>query len=74
MNVNIRITINSGAAFILYSIGVFALVYGTSISPAVERIFPVALSGWTGGVAGFWMKRNANNKLALEEKIKGDMT
>ena len=70
MNLNIRVSLNSGAALILWAIGVFGMIVGSSLSPAVERIFPVALSGWTAGVTAFWVKRNANNKLASKGEQK----
>jgi positive regulator of sigma E activity len=72
-NVGFKVSINSGAALVIYLVQFQILIIEAAIWPAVERLFPVAIGALTGAFAGFLVKRNANNKLtstAELEKIK----
>lgn len=66
LNIGVKISINTGTGLLLWAAGFFGLVYLAAHYPAVERIFPVALAGWTGGFISFLLKRNSNNKIDLE--------
>lgn len=71
MNIKLCVSINSGMALIIYALGFFGMLWMAQNHPAIERMFPVALAGWTGAVSFFWIKRNSNNKINLEtEKLK----
>lgn len=65
LDMDLKITINSGAALLIFALGFFLLVLLAGYCQAIERIFPVALGGWAGAFAGFLVKRNANNKNAI---------
>jgi hypothetical protein len=66
MNAKFIVSINSGAALLIYIAGFFILTIMAGLMPAVERVYTVALTGWTGAVSFFWLKRNSNNKITLE--------
>jgi positive regulator of sigma E activity len=73
LNVGFKVSINSGAALILYLVNFHLLTIEAAYSPAIERLYPVAIGALTGAFAGFLVKRAANNKLestAILEKIK----
>jgi len=72
-NIGFKVSINSGAALILFVINFHLLIIEAALWPAIERIYPVAVGALTGAVAGFLVKRANNNKLynsAELEKIK----
>lgn len=71
MNTKFIVSINSGAALLIYVAGFFVLTLMAGLMPAVERIYTVALTGWTGAVSFFWIKRNSNNKIILESEKAG---
>jgi hypothetical protein len=64
---NLTVDVNSGSALLLFLGSFFLLLLGVSISPAIERSFIPALTGLTGAVGGFFVKRSNNNRIALEE-------
>ena len=68
-NIGFKVSINSGAALIIYLVNFQLLVIESAYFPAVERLFPTAIGALTGAFAGFLVKRNANNKLANAEII-----
>lgn len=73
LNIGFKVSINSGAALVIYLVQFQILIIEAAIWSAVERLFPVAIGALTGVFAGFLVKRNANNKLyntAELEKIK----
>lgn len=67
LNIGVKISINSGTALILFLISFFGLVVLAAFFPAVERLFVPALTGLTGALGGYLVKRANNNKLASEE-------
>jgi Flp pilus assembly protein protease CpaA len=66
VNADIRVSINSGTALLLFILCFFALLLMEKQYPAVERVFAVALIGLTGAFSGYLVKRNLNNKIDLE--------
>lgn len=70
MNITASVRINSGAALLLYLVNFQIMLLEAAKWPAVERLFPVAIGALTGAFAGFLVKRNSNNKLDLEAKLK----
>jgi hypothetical protein len=71
----LNISVNSGAAFLIYALGVVVLTLMAGHNQAVERIYATALGGWTGGFTAYLVKRNANHKadaaiLAIEKGAK----
>ena len=70
MNIKLRSEINSGAALLLYTLSFFALTW-MAHNAAVERLYPVAIGALTGAFGGFLVKRNSNNKIALEADKSG---
>jgi hypothetical protein len=64
---NLTVDVNSGSALLLFLGSFFLLLLGVAVSPAVERSFIPALTGLTGAVGGFFVKRSNNNRIALEE-------
>lgn len=75
MKINLQISVNSGAAFLIYALGAMFLTYMAGQNQAVERIYATALGGWTGGFTAYLVKRNANHKadaaiLAIQKEVK----
>jgi hypothetical protein len=68
-NVDFKVSVNSGAALILYLINFHILTLESAYFTAIERIYPVAIGALTGAFAGFLVKRNANNRLLNTENI-----
>lgn len=68
LNIGVKISINSGTALMLFVTSFFGLVVLVAFFPAVERQFVAALTGLAGAFGGYLVKRNSNNKLALDEK------
>jgi hypothetical protein len=73
MNINatMKVSINSGAALILFLVAFFLLLGFTAMFPAVEKNFVAALTGLAGALGGFLVKRNSNNKINLEAEKAG---
>ena len=69
ISADIRISINSGAALVLFIIAFFGLLGLVAISPAVAAVYAVALGGLTLGFGGYLKKRDANNEKALKVQI-----
>lgn len=63
---DIRISINSGAALVLFVLAFFGLLGLVALSPAVAGVYAVALGGLTLAFGGYLKKRDSNNKVALE--------
>ena len=64
---NLTADVNSGSALLLFIGSFFLLLLFSELFPAVEKNFIPALTGLTGSLGGFLVKRNANNKITLEE-------
>lgn len=69
MSIKVNISINSGAALVLF-LGAFFLLLGfAAMFPPVEKNFVAALTGLTGALGGFLVKRNSNNQIALKAEV-----
>ena len=66
MKVTVNVSVNSGAALILYILSMFGVLFMVAYYPAVEKNIIGILTGLTGAFGSFLVKRNANNKIALE--------
>jgi hypothetical protein len=69
LNIGFRLSINTGAGLVLWIGCFFRLLWLAERSPAVERLFPVALTGLTGAFVSFLIKRNSNNRIDSAERI-----
>ncbi len=65
LNIGFRRAINTGVGLILWAIGFFILTHMAAHHANVAQLYPVALTGWTGGFVSFLLKRNSNNKIRL---------
>ena len=75
LNLGFKISINSGAALIIFLLAYFLLLIGVAISSAVERQYIPALAGLASAFSGYLIKRNSNNKISANaelEKLKLD--
>lgn len=68
MKIELRVNLNSGAALIIWALGVFGILWMAQVHPSIERLFPVALTGWTGGFGSYLLKRKSNHTIDLEAK------
>jgi len=68
INVELRVSINTGAGLLIWVASFFGLLWMAQHHESIERIFPVALTGLTGALITFVIKRNSNNKIDLEAK------
>lgn len=71
MNISIRISINSGAALILFLVAFFLLLGFVAMFPPIEKNFVAALTGLVGAFSGYLIKRNSNNVLNLKAEKAG---
>ncbi len=68
---DIRISVNSGAALVLFLAAFFGLLGLVAASARVAAVFAIALGGLTLGFGGYLKKRDSNNAKALDlEKAK----
>lgn len=74
LSLKITIVINTGAALLLWAMGFFGMLWMSQHHPAIERLFPVAMGGWTGGLVAILFKQYSNNKLDLEAARSGPVT
>lgn len=71
MNITIKVSINSGAALLVFIASFFLLLVGVALFPPVEKNFVAAGALLVGAFGGYLKKRDANNKLDLQaEKLK----
>ncbi len=71
LNIGFRLAINSGVGLVIWAIGFFILTHMAAHHANVAQLYPVALTGWTGGLISFLFKRNSNNKIRLTAAEKG---
>jgi hypothetical protein len=70
MNLTVKVSINSGAALIIFIASFFILLLGVAFFPPVEKNFVAAGALLVGAFGGYLKKRDANNAKALEaEKL-----
>jgi len=75
LNIGFRLSINTGVALVVWALGFFLLTHMAAHHDKVLQLYPVALTGWTGGFISFGFKRNANNKLRVatsKDDLKGE--
>lgn len=71
MTLKLNISINSGAALVIFVVCFFALLALVAASARVAAVYAIALTGLTGAFGGYLLKRNSNNKIDLEaERVK----
>jgi hypothetical protein len=75
MNINatLKVSINSGAALIIFIASFFLLLLCVAFFPPVEKNFVAAGALLVGAFGGYLKKRDSNNKLALEAEKAGLM-
>lgn len=66
INIEIRISINSGASLLLFLASFFLLILGVALSPAVASTLAISLGALTLAFAGYLKKRDSNNKIAAK--------
>lgn len=68
MTLNLKISINSGMALILFLLAFFLLLAGVAFFPAIEKNFIAAGALLMAALERYMNKRKDNNKLALESE------
>jgi hypothetical protein len=68
INASFKISINSGAALIIFIAAFFLLLLCVALFPPVEKNFVAAGALLVGAFGGYLKKRDANNAKALELK------
>lgn len=71
MNINLKVSINSGAALILFLVSLAALLVGVAFSSAIAAVFLEAGGLLTVAFGGYLKKRDSNNQIALKAEIAG---
>jgi hypothetical protein len=70
INATFKISINSGAALVLWLVAFFGVLFVSKLVPAVASSLILTLAALTTGFGGYLKKRDANNAKALEaEKL-----
>jgi hypothetical protein len=69
MSIKVNISINSGAALVLFLLSFAALLAGVALSPAIAGVFFEAAGILTVAFAGYLKKRDSNNQIALKAEI-----
>ena len=71
MNISVKVSINSGAALILFLLSLAALLVGVALSSAIAAVFFEAAGILTVAFGGYLKKRDSNNQIALKAEIAG---
>jgi hypothetical protein len=71
MTLKINISINSGAALIIFIASFFILLAGVAFSAPIEKNFLAAGGLLVGAFGGYLKKRSDNNNIALKAGIAG---
>jgi hypothetical protein len=66
ISLDVRISINSGAALLIFLAAFFLLIAGVALSPAIASSLAISLGGLTLAFGGYLKKRDSNNKIALQ--------
>lgn len=69
LNIGFRVSINSGAALLLYLPALFILYFGATASPVLKDLFIPAITALTGAFTGFLVRRTASDKTETAVKI-----
>ena len=62
----LNVSVNSGAALLLYIVSLFGILFMVAYYPAVEKNVIGIMTALTSAFGGFLVKRNSNNKISLE--------
>jgi len=68
-NIGLRFHIDTGVGLFMWILCFFGLLWMAQHHPAIERLFPVALTGLTGSFITFVIKRHGSNKIESQERI-----
>lgn len=71
MSIKVNISINSGAALVLFLLSFASLLVGVALSPAIAGVFFEAAGILTVAFGGYLKKRDSNNQIALKAEIAG---
>jgi hypothetical protein len=71
MNINLKVSINSGMALILFLLSLAALIVGVALSSAIASVFLEAGGLLTVAFGGYLKKRDSNNQIALKADVAG---
>ena len=69
MNINLKVSINSGMALILFLLSLAALIVGVALSSAIASVFLEAGGLLTVAFGGYLKKRDSNNQIALKADV-----
>jgi len=69
LNVGFKVSINSGAALLLYIPSLFALYFGACFNPLLVGLFPTAAGFLTGAFSAFLVKRYKGDQLDITKFI-----
>lgn len=67
----LNVSVNSGAALLLYIVSLFGILFMVAYYPPVERNVIGIMTALTGAFGGFLAKRVSNNKIKLEAEKAG---
>jgi len=68
INVEIKVSVNSGAALFLWVLSFFGVCFASKVVPAVATSLILTLAALTTGFGGYLKKRDRNNFLNNEAK------
>jgi len=69
LNVGFKVSINSGAALLLYIPSLFALYFGACLDPVLVGLFPTASGFLTGAFSAFLVKRYKGGQLDITKFV-----
>lgn len=67
--VGIKISLNSGAALLLYVASFFLLFHWAGLSDRGASMYPVAIGALTGAFGGFLVKRFSDKKVGSNNEV-----
>lgn len=65
----IKISLNSGAALLLYISSFFLLFHWAGLSDRGASMYPVAIGALTGAFGGFLVKRHTDKKIGFSNDV-----
>ena len=71
INVEIKVSVNSGAALFLWVLSFFGICFASKVVPAVAASLILTLAALTTGFGGYLKKRDSNNQIALKAEVAG---